>query len=236
MTILAEIEAFLADTDMTPTRFGRQSVNNAVLVRRLRNGCEVTPGTAERIRAFIAAERANPTPYGRPVAKAHNCGCGAPITHKAKRCRSCASKEMARVMLRPVPGDFREVAPGRSINELQRIYGAGPDTIVRWRKETGVGTSRIPAPRRVAPRKPTGIRSRQPLPRPLIDARDQSRAGLAAQFLQKFGPVFRCTAEGQADPKGTHWRRSSSVLTDAEIMERATRQGWRPNQWRELAA
>ncbi|ODP39275.1 hypothetical protein [Sphingomonas turrisvirgatae] len=245
MTLLAEIEAFLAETGMPDARFGKHAANNAVLVRRLRNGCDVMPQTADRVRAYIAAERANPTPPKQSKTKDRRCGCGASITHKAVRCRSCASKELAKAMLRPVPADFQEIAPGKTINELQRIYSAGPDTVVRWRKEAGIVGPRKgapasvqaqPEPRATVPRKPRVGRFRQVQPRPLIDHRDISRAGLAAQFLQRFGQVIRCDADGSINPKGTHWLRGGRfVLTDNEIMQRAERNGWRPDQWKELA-
>lgn len=275
MTLLAEIEAFLAETGMPDARFGKRSVDNAVLVRRLRNGSDVMPKTAARVRQYIAAERANPTPIDRPKAKDYRCACGAKISHKALRCRKCASRAQSRNTRRPVPHDFHEVAPGVAINVLQRHYGAGQETIARWRDEAGIPKQRpiMPSTRRLVPdgfadvvrqltvkqlreryaaseplirrwcaetgtepRKAGVVRFRQVQPRPLTDHRDQSRAGMAAIFLQRFGPVFRCNANGHADPKGTHWRRSSAILTDVEIMERATRNGWAPDAWKAIAA
>lgn len=279
MSILAEVETFLTDTGMTPYRFGKLAMSDTGLVFRVRKGRVLKPRTVAAIREFIAAERANPSQtYKRgPAAQPRACACGAPVSRIAKECRSCASNTARRKLQRPIPGDFSAVAPGRTINELQRIYSAGPDTVRRWRREVGLLTPKPVAPRTPRRDVPDGFRLiapgmtmkqlrerfdagdslvrrwlaeegvqcraagmshwRQPGPRPLMDSRDSSRAGLAAQYLQRFGPVTRCDVDGRIDPKGTHWLRGGRfVLTDAEIMERATRQGWRPDAWRELSA
>src|SRR5690606_20368744 len=93
--LLTEIEAFLVETDMPAFRFGAKAANNTALVFRMRQGGGVKPETAARIRAYMAAERANPTPFTRRKAAKLACDCGAPVTRKAAKCRSCASKAMA---------------------------------------------------------------------------------------------------------------------------------------------
>src|SRR5262245_59253205 len=72
--LLAEIEAFLAETGLTPTKFGLAAVNDGHLVANLRKGNSVTLKTADRVRAFIdereraqgasASARARRTPAG----------------------------------------------------------------------------------------------------------------------------------------------------------------------------
>ncbi len=54
----AEIEAFLAETGLTPTKFGVAAVNDGHLVANLRKGNSVTLKTADKVRAHIAQERA----------------------------------------------------------------------------------------------------------------------------------------------------------------------------------
>lgn len=71
---------------------------------------------------------------------------------------------------------------------------------------------------------------------PQIRGRCQGHADMAAQHLQRFAPVFRCTADGDADPKGSHFRYGNSVLTEAEMIERAERKGFDPDGWKRLAA
>jgi hypothetical protein len=56
--LLAEIEAFLATRKMAETTFGRMAVNDGKFVGRLRTGANLTVATIERVRAFIAANRA----------------------------------------------------------------------------------------------------------------------------------------------------------------------------------
>src|SRR5689334_14665081 len=51
--LLAEIEAFLADSGLTPTKFGLAAVNDGHLVANLRRGHSVTLKTADRVRAFM---------------------------------------------------------------------------------------------------------------------------------------------------------------------------------------
>lgn len=55
--LLNEIEAFLADTGMGSSYFGKQAVGNSEIVTRLRTGGRVWPETETRLRAFILAER-----------------------------------------------------------------------------------------------------------------------------------------------------------------------------------
>jgi hypothetical protein len=88
---------------------------------------------------------------------------------------------------------------------------------------------------------PTGT-STHPVPgnsdkafNPLNPARrDMTRIGQAADFLRRFGPVFRCGPGGVALQSGLHWNRGGFVLTDAELVARAERLGWDPDAWRRL--
>lgn len=51
--ILAEVEAFLRETGMPPTRFGLEVDKDRTLVIRLRQGRSVTLAKAERIMEYI---------------------------------------------------------------------------------------------------------------------------------------------------------------------------------------
>lgn len=53
-TLLADVEAFLKRTGMTPTRFGVLSTGERGLVRRLRDGRTVQLATAEKLWRFMA--------------------------------------------------------------------------------------------------------------------------------------------------------------------------------------
>jgi phosphopantothenoylcysteine decarboxylase/phosphopantothenate--cysteine ligase len=57
-TLLEEIEAFLARSKLTPTKFGLAAVNDGHLVANLRRGHSVTLRTADRVRAYIRQEQA----------------------------------------------------------------------------------------------------------------------------------------------------------------------------------
>lgn len=52
--ILTEIEAFIADTGMSATYFGKRAVNNSELVARLRAGGAIHFRTEDSVRKFIA--------------------------------------------------------------------------------------------------------------------------------------------------------------------------------------
>ena len=56
--LLAEIDAFLADTGMGETYFGKLAAGNPEVVRRLRSGRRVWPETETKIRSFIMMRRA----------------------------------------------------------------------------------------------------------------------------------------------------------------------------------
>lgn len=65
-TLLADIEAFLAETRMGEYRFGLKAAKNGRLIERLRQGTTpekgkpvwVRPETERQVRDFMAAERA----------------------------------------------------------------------------------------------------------------------------------------------------------------------------------
>jgi hypothetical protein len=56
--LLDLVEAFLRDTGMGPSYFGRAATGNSELVSRLRAGRQVLVSTDAAVRAFIAARRA----------------------------------------------------------------------------------------------------------------------------------------------------------------------------------
>ncbi len=54
--LLADIEAFLASSGVTPTAFGREALGDPKFVSDIRNGRRVWPETEQKARAFIAAQ------------------------------------------------------------------------------------------------------------------------------------------------------------------------------------
>lgn len=53
--ILADVEAFLAAHEMTPTAFGKGALKDPRLVHGLRRGRRLWPETETRVRAFMAS-------------------------------------------------------------------------------------------------------------------------------------------------------------------------------------
>lgn len=58
LNLLGLVEAFLSETGMGASYFGKVSVGNSELVHRLRRGGRVWPETERRIRSFIASKAA----------------------------------------------------------------------------------------------------------------------------------------------------------------------------------
>jgi len=54
--LTAEIDAFLAKTDMYPTHFGKQAVSDGNFILRLRKGRVPTLRNIDRVREFIAGK------------------------------------------------------------------------------------------------------------------------------------------------------------------------------------
>jgi transposase len=142
-----------------------------------------------------------------------------------------------------LPADFAAVAEGNSQEEIAAHYGVGIKTVCRWLDDAGLDrTARHAAPARVQKSRqrnstiPTAANGRLAIDRPSGLRLMMSPAAPAAEFLQRYGPVYRCDADGNPDPRGTHWRRGSFVLTDDELMQRARDKGWDPERWRQLAA
>jgi hypothetical protein len=51
--ILREVEKFLRQFDIAPTRFGREAMGDPRFVFDLRNGRDPRPGTIARVRAYL---------------------------------------------------------------------------------------------------------------------------------------------------------------------------------------
>lgn len=125
----------------------------------------------------------------------------------------------------PVPEDLAQRAPTHTIMELAAAYSVDRGVVRRWLARIGIRSRRNKTEVFRVNRRPI-----QPV------ARDTSRAGQAAVFLQKWGPVYRCGPAGGADVKGTHWSRNGYILTDDELISRAERLGWGRETERSLAA
>ena len=51
--LLAEIERFLQRTGMGPTQFSEEAAGQRALMTRLKQGCDITLDTADRIRRYM---------------------------------------------------------------------------------------------------------------------------------------------------------------------------------------
>ncbi len=55
--LLSDIETFLAEFGVSPTKFGLAAINDGHLVKNLRGGASVTLRTADKVRAYMAEQR-----------------------------------------------------------------------------------------------------------------------------------------------------------------------------------
>lgn len=163
-------------------------------------------------------------PYGRPpkTYRGNHCpDCGTAISKYSRgRCRECGGK----ARMRPMPDDFAQVLRGLGSQGAAAHYRASLGTITRWRRLVGLQ----PHHRAKLRSKPApgayNFRVGQAV---MHIKRDYSRGGQAAEFLRKFGAVYRCRQTGAADPKGLFWSRYGRVLDEEQLISRATRLGWR---------
>lgn len=144
--------------------------------------------------------------------------CGEKISPCSRgRCRRCAYSTFKR----SVPIDFLIILRARGSLGAARYFKASLSTVTRWRRECGV------KPQDRAVKSSAGKSVRRAFRQtPLAQQRDCSAAGLAAEFLRKSSPIFRCDQRGRLNPKGKFWHRGGYVLSDDEVIVRAQRQGW----------
>jgi hypothetical protein len=156
--------------------------------------------------------------HGNPIIK-HCVTCGCVINRTARRqCRPCSHIGLKR----EVPDDFRSVLFNLGSHGAAKHYHASLSTVTRWRREMGI-----------TPLTKTKTSPSQPRPfasgfrqSPLMCKREITLAGQAADFLRKFGAVYRCDENGLPNAKGEFWKRNFSVLSDDELVSRARRLGF----------
>lgn len=124
-----------------------------------------------------------------------------------------------------IPDGFAEMARQSNDTWLADKFGVARHTVKRWRETLGISATRI------VPFKQNTYTT-TPIDRP---HRDDSRAGQAADYLRRFGPVVRCDHNGRYSERGKFWRRGSTVLFPDDVIERAIRNGWNPDSWRIMA-
>lgn len=140
---------------------------------------------------------------------------------------------------RPAPSDFAEAFNRMTQRALAEHYQVNRRMIERWARRLNLTSPRAAKPAASKPVKASANVRRLPGPKAARTdvARDMSQVGRAVDYLRRYGAVYRCNERGGAvDKGGTHWRRGSAVLTDAEVIERAVRLGFDANSWRKLAA
>ena len=136
--------------------------------------------------------------------------------------RVLSEQQMASPRNGPIPDDFVERWRQHSQEALALHYGYHRSVIGRWverlglvRVNTGQAISGAkPKPRKVAASDMGRAHAPAIIGEPL---RNMSPAGRAADYLRRYGPVFR---------RDDGWMRATTRLTDAELIVRAQQKGW----------
>jgi len=185
------------------------------------NPLTFTPEQREDIRARIANREG-----AKSIARSYHASPNT-IIRMVKRYELGPWRTPTSVPQTPIPDDFLQVAPGKTLTQIAAHYGISRSTAGRMQERAGV-----------VPNVPTKVRAKvalkaakpaqfvrnysaAPVDRP---QRDMSPAGLAQEILQRDRwTVFRCNAEGRADVAGRFWLCGRVICTDAELIERADR-------------
>lgn len=137
-----------------------------------------------------------------------------------------------------LPLDFADQWRIMNHSKLGKHYGRSPRTITHWVKLAGlVRTHNTPRTTPLAkPRLVSGNNTGGHKPAKFTDVRrDTSLAGQAADHLRRLSAVYRCNDQGTPAIGGKFWNRGGHVLTDADIIERAERNGWCADAWKMVA-
>ncbi|UIJ43705.1 hypothetical protein LZK98_11450 [Sphingomonas cannabina] len=131
-------------------------------------------------------------------------------------------------VVRALPEDFARLANYKTRGDLAKHYAVSADTVTRWRRAAGL--PRFPVTSAVHFRGP-GLSTALTRGR-----RDETLAGRAVDHLRRYGPVYRCREDGEPDFAGRFWNRGGHVLTDDDVIQRARRLGFDPDDWKRLAS
>lgn len=139
-----------------------------------------------------------------------------------KWCRTIGFKKPPAV--KPVPEWLKVDGPNLTRAQIKQRASVGDTVLDRWIAQTGI----TPMPPQIKMLK-RGTWKPAKHTAPI-----RSKAEDAAEYLRRFGPVYRCDERGAAKQGGAMWRRGSAVLTDAELIERAYANRWNPDAWKQI--
>lgn len=143
-----------------------------------------------------------------------------------------------------MPG-LEENAITMTLAELGRLYSCDPSAV--WKRLNRMGLKarvQTPEERSEIGRKACAVAReiRASKPKPIFQHRWRTRvqnttntlsqADLAANYLRRDCPIYRCDEAGKPDFTGQHYRRGSMVMTAKDLMDLARRKGWNPDAWR----
>lgn len=123
---------------------------------------------------------------------------------------------------KPMPEDFKELAPTMTKSDLQRHYQVKwSGTIDRWLKEAGIAAKRY-VPKRGRIHRMGMVPSRSVVTLERVQDPDE----VAANILRKERfPVNRCNEDGKFNLNGKFWRVGMNVYTKEALIEKAEKYG-----------
>ena len=219
------LRALVAQANSAAAIAVKTGLNRKVVLRRVRDG-NLGPWIAGRSREMM--QRPVPDDFrGRAQSHGFNdnmgfYGCGYETLQRwyaetgLPKVRSKREKGLA------APEGFEDFARSHSQRETMRHFGISRDMVRTFEAKMDLKRVRFITAPTVPSAAPKFIKPNAYQTAPVNRVqRDMSAAGQAADFLRKFGPVYRCDVKGAPLADGFFWRRGSAILSDAELIERA---------------
>lgn len=220
------LRALVAQANSAAAIAVKTGLNRKVVLRRVREG-NLGPWIAGRSREMM--QRPVPDDF-HDRARSHGFndnmgfyGCGYETLQRWYTETGLPKIRSKREKGQPAPKGFEDFAREHSQRETMRHFGISRDMVRTFEaqmKITRVRFMKTPTEGRGHAAKFIKVNAYQTAPVNRFQ-RDMSAAGQAADFLRKFGPVYRCDVRGKAIEDGFFWRRGSAILSDAELIERA---------------
>lgn len=165
-------------------------------------------------------------------------GCGTKAISRWRKQCGFTHHNAPAVKPKPIPETFASACEVMTSRQVCEHFGIGISTMWKWCAKAGARPYR--EPKQLTAKRALYAGKGRPKRRDFGGIassvhRDDSEAGRAANFLRRLGPLFRCDAQGHQLQDGFFWNRGGHILTDEDIIARAQRKGWNPEQWRALA-
>lgn len=166
---------------------------------------------------------------GRQIAERLNMSRGT-VLGFAKRNKLGEWATLSKIAEWTPPADFEDQWRVTGLKRLAENLGVSEHSVKLEVKRRGLKRDApLPSYPCNAPIKPAlrTFKAGQPMPVKPGYSRDMTVVGQAADHLKKVSQIWRCDENRAPNPKGKYWNRGGYLLTNDDVIERATRLGWR---------